>query len=139
MEIPTIPLASLINLGVLVLTLFSWAGIHGSLDEKEITISQSRVWWLEFIPAVSFSALVVYYLLPATYNLLLGKMPAYASNGFFWDLAMFIGAIGLCVSTVGWIGLIPESEDADNESEQSEVASDDSANSIHSQDTHLTE
>ena len=129
MQILPIPPISLISVGVLILTLVSWAGIHGSLEEKEITISQSRIWLLEFIPAVSFSALVLYYLLPAAYNLVVGQMPSYASDGFFWDLAMFIGAIGLCVSTVGWIGLIPESEDDSSESEDLENSSDDPINS----------
>lgn len=102
------------GVGVLLLTVFTWAGIDAALKDKTIVISQSRVWVLEFIPAISFSALAVYYLLPALIQLLTGTAPAYSNEGdFFWDVATFVGAVVMCVSVVGWIGLIPQSDEND--------------------------
>jgi hypothetical protein len=108
------------NVFVLVIGIFSWAGIHGALVDKDITISQSRVVVIEFAPAFSFAGLVVYTALPAASVFLFGTVPGYTDGGGLFDtLSRMIGAVSLTIATVGWIALIPDKDEATEGPERS--------------------
>lgn len=97
--------AAIVAVGIL-----AWAWLHRKLLDKEIAISESRMMMLEIIPAFVFSGMVVTFLYPATYNLVYGRIPEFAPQGYFWDMATFLGALTMTVGGVAWIGLIPDKE-----------------------------
>lgn len=96
------------NVGFIILTILAWAGIHSSLQEKDIEIFQSRILMSEFPPAVIFSFSVIYYLIPSGWYLVMGELPTYVSKGPFWPIMQFVGAFIFTAASVMWVSLLSE-------------------------------
>ena len=92
------------NVGFIVLTVFSWAAIHGSLMDKKIELHTSRILLSELPPAATFSYTLVYYTLPAFGDLIFGR------QGTFVQIMAVLGALMFNVSSVGWISLLGDVE-----------------------------
>lgn len=97
--------AAIVLVGVL-----TWLWIDAQLAEKKIAVSESRVMLLEVIPAFIFSGMCITFLYPAGHNLVYGTIPGFAPQGFFWDLATFLGALTMTTTGIAWVALIPDKE-----------------------------
>ncbi|MFC5973677.1 hypothetical protein ACFPYI_20295 [Halomarina salina] len=109
-----------LNLMLLVLMVLSWLAIHATLMEKDLTLSQSRIWFLELVPATIFSWSVLYLLWPVVVEISTGELPVYVNDGIFFKLVGLIGAVVVTASSVGWIGLIPDDEEEEDDSAESD-------------------
>lgn len=100
------------NLGFLVLTLAAWGAIHKVLEDKTGGGPRSRTILGELPPAMLLAATVIYYLIPATFNLVTGQVPGYVLGGPVWPMMVFIGALIFTAATVLWVALLAEGHQA---------------------------
>lgn len=102
---------SIPNIAFILLTLLTWAGIHGKLTDKDVELFQSRIWMLELPPAVIFSFSFIYYLIPTGYRLITGNLPTYVTIGPFFPIMQFVGAVIFTVASVSWLSLLSDEQE----------------------------
>ena len=101
---------SIPNIIFIILTILTWAGIHGNLMDKDIELSQSRILMLEFPPSVIFSFSTIYYLFPTLAKVVTGTVPGYVTIGPFFAIMQFVGAVIFTVASVSWLSLLSDEQ-----------------------------
>lgn len=97
-----------IALSVVGIGFVTWGVMHHLFTTAPLDILEARVLVLEGVPAFSFAAMLVTFVVPAGYNLLFGRLPAYASMGLFWDFMTFVGSVVVSISVLAQTRLLPD-------------------------------